>query len=112
MSRKAENVEYLLDQIDTVLILKAETLIKTSFKDILVSLNSEGKYQGESVDAPVTPENFKGEIYLDISSPPDFVQRGILLNQFKYCIEETGTRQHQHSSTQFSNAEKPSQHNK
>ena len=39
MSRRAENVEYLLDQIDTVLILKAETLIKTSFKDILLSLN-------------------------------------------------------------------------
>ena len=42
MSKRAENVEYLLDQIDTVLKLKAETLIKTSFKDVLVSLNSEG----------------------------------------------------------------------
>ena len=28
MSRRAEIVEYLLDQIDTALILKAETLIK------------------------------------------------------------------------------------
>ena len=74
MSRRTENVDYLLDQVDTVLILKAETLIKTPFKDILVSLNSEGKYQGKSVDAP---ENFKAEIYLDISSLLDFIQRGI-----------------------------------
>ena len=31
MSRRTENVDYLLDQVDTVLILKAETLIKTPF---------------------------------------------------------------------------------
>ena len=101
-------MEYLLDEIDTVLKLIAETLIKTSF--ILVSLNSEGKYQGKSVDTAVTPENFKAEIYLDISSLPDFIQRDILLNKFNYCIEETETKQHQHSSPHFSNAEKPSQH--
>ena len=111
MSTRAKNVEYLLDQIDTVLKLKAETLIKTSFRDVLVSLNSEGKFQGKSVDAAVTPENFKAEIHLDILSLPDFIQRGIVLNQFNYCIEEIETRQHQHSSPHFSNAEKPSQHN-
>ena len=111
MSTRAENVEYLLDQIDTVLKLKAETLIKTSFKSVLVSLNSEGKFQEKSVDAAVTPENFKAEIHLDVSSLPHFIQRGILSNQFNYCIEETETRQHQHSSPHFSNAEKPSQHN-
>ena len=108
MSTRAENVEYLLDQIDTILKLKAETLIKTSFKDVLVSLTSEEKFQGKSVDAAVTPEKFKAEIHLDISSLPDFIQRGILLNQFNYCIEETETK---HSSPHFSNAEKPSQHN-
>ena len=104
-------MEHLLDQIDTVLKLKAETLIKTSFKDILVSLNSEGKFQGKSVDAAVTPENFKAKTHLDISSLPDFIQRGILLNQFNYCIEEPETKQHQHSSPHLSNAKKPSQHN-
>ena len=39
MSTRSKNVEYLLDQIDTVLELKTETLIKTSFKNVLVSLN-------------------------------------------------------------------------
>ena len=49
MSTRAQNVEDKLDQRDTVLILKVETLIKMSFKDILVSLNSEGKYEWKAV---------------------------------------------------------------
>ena len=101
MSRRAEIVEYLLDQIDTALILKAETLIKLLQKYFGI-IKLKGEISREICRCT--------KLQSKTSSLPDFIQRSILLNQLNYCIGETETRHHQYSSPHFSNAEKPSQH--
>ena len=91
MSKSAKYVEYVLDQIDTVLMLKAKAVIRTSSEDLLFKPNSDGNYQATEVKTPVAPDEHTSiaEIYLDISFLPEFIQSGILMKQFGYSKKKT-----------------------